>query len=292
MPRWVRSDTLLVRRGVRVGLFGLSYVGTPRVTLATNVAHLRFEDDSATAARLVPALRKRWRPQLVIEIGHTPGRDRLDAARLGRPGAARARGPGRGPVDGRPQPQLRPRRDRRRDRDDPGLAGPGGRRLRPHGGPGGRARRGAPCPAHHHLRRRGHARQHPRRRGWRTGTRAWRTLAATPIGRNARTLTRGRGGESTLGDLVADAMRAEAKADMAFTNSGGLRADLPAGTITRGSVYEVIPFDNTLVMVRLTGARVRDAARGRAWPMDGSPSRAGCATASTCRARRGSACCR
>ena len=72
MPRWARSDTLLVRRGVRVALFGLAYVGTPRVTLATNVAHLRFADDSATAARLVPALRKRWHPQLVIEIGHTP----------------------------------------------------------------------------------------------------------------------------------------------------------------------------------------------------------------------------
>jgi 2',3'-cyclic-nucleotide 2'-phosphodiesterase (5'-nucleotidase family) len=82
-------------------------------------------------------------------------------------------------------------------------------------------------------------------------------LAATPIGRNARTLTRGRGGESTLGDVVADAMRAEAKADAAFTNSGGLRADLPAGAITRGSVYEVIPFDNTLVIVKLTGAGVR-----------------------------------
>jgi 2',3'-cyclic-nucleotide 2'-phosphodiesterase / 3'-nucleotidase / 5'-nucleotidase len=62
MPRWARSDTLLVRRGVRVELFGLAYVGTPKVTLATNVAHLRFDDDSATAARLVPALRKRWHP--------------------------------------------------------------------------------------------------------------------------------------------------------------------------------------------------------------------------------------
>jgi len=81
-------------------------------------------------------------------------------------------------------------------------------------------------------------------------------LAATPIARNARTLTRGRGGESTLGDLAADAMRAEGKADMAFQNSGGLRADLPEGVITKGSVYDVMPFDNTLVVVKLTGAEV------------------------------------
>jgi 2',3'-cyclic-nucleotide 2'-phosphodiesterase (5'-nucleotidase family) len=82
-------------------------------------------------------------------------------------------------------------------------------------------------------------------------------IAAASIGRNARALTRSRDGESALGDVVADAMRAEAKADVAFTNNGGLRADLPAGAITRGTVYEVIPFDNTLVIVKLTGSELR-----------------------------------
>ena len=99
-------------------------------------------------------------------------------------------------------------------------------------------------------------------------------VAATPLGRNARALTRSRGGESTLGDVVADAMRAESGADFAFTNSGGLRADLPAGPITKGSVYDVIPFDNTLVLVKLTGAEVRrmledGLAHGRISPQSG-----------------------
>ena len=49
-PWWVRSDTTFARRGVRVSVLGLGYPGTPRVTLPANVAHLRFEDDSATAA--------------------------------------------------------------------------------------------------------------------------------------------------------------------------------------------------------------------------------------------------
>jgi 2',3'-cyclic-nucleotide 2'-phosphodiesterase/3'-nucleotidase/5'-nucleotidase len=99
-------------------------------------------------------------------------------------------------------------------------------------------------------------------------------VAAVPIGQNVRTLTRDRSGESTLGDVVADAMRAEGGADIAFTNSGGLRADLPAGPITKGAVYEVIPFDNTLVQVKLTGAQVRGLledglAYGRVSPQSG-----------------------
>jgi 5'-nucleotidase len=50
-PAWARADTTVTRRGVRVGLFGLAYPGTPHVTLAANVAHLRFDDDSTPPHR-------------------------------------------------------------------------------------------------------------------------------------------------------------------------------------------------------------------------------------------------
>jgi 2',3'-cyclic-nucleotide 2'-phosphodiesterase (5'-nucleotidase family) len=56
---------------------------------------------------------------------------------------------------------------------------------------------------------------------------------------------------------VADAMREQVKADLALQNSGGLRADLAAGIVTRGSVYEVMPFDNTIYTLDLTGAEVK-----------------------------------
>ena len=39
--------------------------------------------------------------------------------------------------------------------------------------------------------------------------------------------------------------------------SGGLRADLPAGPLTYGAVFEVMPFDNRLVAFHLTGAELR-----------------------------------
>ncbi len=65
--------------------------------------------------------------------------------------------------------------------------------------------------------------------------------------------------ESALGNLFTDAMLAGVPgADVAIHNvSGGLRADLPAGPLTYGRLYEVSPFDNLLISVPLTGAQVR-----------------------------------
>jgi 2',3'-cyclic-nucleotide 2'-phosphodiesterase (5'-nucleotidase family) len=45
--------------------------------------------------------------------------------------------------------------------------------------------------------------------------------------------------------------------DFALTNSGGLRTNIDAGDITFGEVFEVMPFDNTLVVVELDGNAVR-----------------------------------
>ncbi|HEX5204420.1 MAG TPA: 5'-nucleotidase C-terminal domain-containing protein, partial [Actinoplanes sp.] len=52
-------------------------------------------------------------------------------------------------------------------------------------------------------------------------------------------------------------LAAEPGADISVGNGGGLRADLPAGPLTYGSVFEVMPFDNVLVNVRLTGRQLR-----------------------------------
>ena len=60
--------------------------------------------------------------------------------------------------------------------------------------------------------------------------------------------------ETALADLITDGMLASVPgADVAFGNGGSLRADLPAGQLTYGSVYEVYPFDNRLVTLTLTG---------------------------------------
>jgi 2',3'-cyclic-nucleotide 2'-phosphodiesterase (5'-nucleotidase family) len=81
-------------------------------------------------------------------------------------------------------------------------------------------------------------------------------VAAQVLGQAGVALHRRRP-ESTIGDFITDAMRADVKADIAFQNPGGMRADLPAGPITRGEVYAVMPFDNTIVTIQMTGALVK-----------------------------------
>ncbi len=75
-----------------------------------------------------------------------------------------------------------------------------------------------------------------------------------------------RGGESTLGNFVADVQRESTGADIAFMNPGGLRTDLryassgagdADGNVTYREVATVQPFANTLVTLTLTGAQVR-----------------------------------
>ncbi len=60
--------------------------------------------------------------------------------------------------------------------------------------------------------------------------------------------------ESSLGDYVADVMRESVPGtQVAFTNSGGLRADLTPGPVTYGEVYDALPFQNRLVVLHATG---------------------------------------
>jgi 2',3'-cyclic-nucleotide 2'-phosphodiesterase (5'-nucleotidase family) len=56
-----------------------------------------------------------------------------------------------------------------------------------------------------------------------------------------------------LRTLVATALRDETKADAALMNVKGVRAGLPAGPITRESVYSMIPFENAVLTVKVKG---------------------------------------
>jgi 2',3'-cyclic-nucleotide 2'-phosphodiesterase (5'-nucleotidase family) len=67
------------------------------------------------------------------------------------------------------------------------------------------------------------------------------------------------GDEYPLGRLLADAYRNIGKADVAIMNNGGIRADLPAGPVSYGALFEVQPFQNRLVRVTVSGAVLREA---------------------------------
>lgn len=65
--------------------------------------------------------------------------------------------------------------------------------------------------------------------------------------------------ETNLGDLCADACRAETGADIAFANGGGVRANIEKGDITYGDIIAVNPFGNMLCVAEVTGQQVLDA---------------------------------
>lgn len=65
--------------------------------------------------------------------------------------------------------------------------------------------------------------------------------------------------ESGLGSWMADCYKDWAGVDAAFQNGGGMRADIPAGPVTLRHVFSVMPFDNSIVKLRMTGAQLRSA---------------------------------
>lgn len=66
-------------------------------------------------------------------------------------------------------------------------------------------------------------------------------------------------GPSLMGEWVCDIIRKHTGAQIAFQNGGGLRTSLPKGDLTVGSLYTLLPFDNTLVTAKLTGSQIKEA---------------------------------
>lgn len=66
-------------------------------------------------------------------------------------------------------------------------------------------------------------------------------------------------GESNLGNFLADVYRQAVGADCALVNSGGIRSDATygPGDVTKKDILSILPFENTLVKVRLTGAHIK-----------------------------------
>ncbi len=68
-----------------------------------------------------------------------------------------------------------------------------------------------------------------------------------------------KGSNTLLGAWAAEVQRQLGKADIAIQNGGGLRRTLAAGNITVGDLYEIMPFDNYLVVFDLSGAEIKKA---------------------------------
>ncbi|UCE02139.1 MAG: 5'-nucleotidase C-terminal domain-containing protein [Candidatus Latescibacterota bacterium] len=247
-PDWVRAATILERDGIRLGVVGFATPETPRVTLPQNVATLRFVPPERIAQAVIDSVRAQGVDLLMIlcHIGATQEPDTL-----------------RGPLV----------RLAHSVRDVDAIVG-----------------------GHTHTRVAGSAAGVPivvansRGRGlgkivlhW-NGRRVTRAeVAVVPIFSDSlrsphaavasfvdsvrslvrpyatRVLARAphRLDVEALANVVTDAMRAAVGADVALTNVGGLRTSLQAGPITEGDLFELIPFENTLVTARLHSNELR-----------------------------------
>lgn len=67
-----------------------------------------------------------------------------------------------------------------------------------------------------------------------------------------------RNAETALGDLAADAYRIMMDADIGIMNGGGLRAAIPEGDITLGTLFKVFPWGNLPCKVAVTGQTILD----------------------------------
>lgn len=86
-----------------------------------------------------------------------------------------------------------------------------------------------------------------------------RVIGKAPVDQTTSFYTKGNSQhESALGNWMTDVMRWKTGAQIAFHNSGGIRAIISAGPITKADVFKVSPFHNTLVVFKLTGQQIKD----------------------------------
>jgi 5'-nucleotidase len=77
------------------------------------------------------------------------------------------------------------------------------------------------------------------------------------VGETRINLERGDASKSLMGAMVVDAIREQAGADLGLQNTGGVRADIAPGQVTKRSCLAVLPFENQLVTASMKGEVLR-----------------------------------
>ncbi|HLV25776.1 MAG TPA: 5'-nucleotidase C-terminal domain-containing protein [Gemmatimonadales bacterium] len=248
VPSWIRTDTIVERGGLSIGIVGISTLETPSATRASNVAGLEFVDPAESIDRYTRALRLRG-ADMVVVVAHSGafcegGRfaacegEIVEIARqVKEPIAAIVSGHTHSVVNtvvnGIPIVQARSSGQAIAvlDLEPPEWKSSAqivsviADSLAPDGAVSALVRVAEANVAE---------------------------IVERPVAASARRLTRS-GAQHSLGNLIADAQRWASRADVAIMNNGGIRADLPLGDVSYGDVYSVQPFGNTLVRFTVTG---------------------------------------
>lgn len=81
----------------------------------------------------------------------------------------------------------------------------------------------------------------------------WKDKADKSLGVTIGHSKGGVGPEEKVGQMVARAWLEEVGGDVAIANKGGIRQAIPAGAITHATIWGVLPFDNRLMKLSVTG---------------------------------------
>lgn len=251
-PDFVRPYVIEERDGVKVGVIGLSYKDTPKTTLAKHVAGLEFKAYEETLARLIPEV-KAAGAEVIVVLFH----DTVETAKalfeahpeLAVNAVVAGQNHRKGVVRVGEVPIMNP--------------GPFGRSYGRFDIEVDRASRavkvsheivdvtgplGAPSfPPMATLEAIGESAKQKAKE-----------LDQSVLGKLSGPLPLGNFEESPLGHLVVDAwLAAFPEVDVAMCNHGALREPLGKGPVTLGAVTSVLPFENNLYIVRLTGKQLK-----------------------------------
>lgn len=250
-PAWLRSDTVVVRHGIRIGIIGAAGTHTPSTASKRKVGALRFLDPVPVYVERARALRASG-AQAIVFVLHDGGR-------------CESRGcSGSGLTIGERLAKLGA------DRPDVYVMGhahvnltfdlAGMPAVEPTSS--GRALAVVDVPigggaAHMEIRSVAASRVDGADAAVDSIVRVATARSAAKEQRAVGTLAaamRRNEPQNALGNFIADAMRVIGDGDVGLWNNGGIRADLPAGPVRFGDLHGVTPFGNTLVRVRVRGA--------------------------------------
>src|SRR5690242_16896449 len=277
-PAWAKPSVLVDVQGVKVGIIGLTTVDTPTVTNPLNVEHLEFLPGGPVAAREADALRARGATVVLVTAHAGPFPPSLEIQHI----AEAVSGKVDAIVSGHHHTTIGP----------PPLVVAGvpivqagtklqyfsiveltldgaGRVIGFAVNDGTFPKPGGPQPIlHSYLGRppvwRGREVRPDAKIAALLGgyDEKVRRLRESRVGTSEVDLRKGRDG--SLGNLVADALRSGAggglPADFGLQNSGGLRvAEIPKGPVSFGQIFDLYPFDNLQVVVKVSASAIRDA---------------------------------
>jgi 5'-nucleotidase/UDP-sugar diphosphatase len=252
-PSWVKPWIIEERDGVKVGIIGLSYAKTPQTTLAPHVQGLEFKPYGETLAKLVPELRAAGAELLVVLFHDTV--DEIEKVLLANPGlglnvviAGQNHRKGHKTVDG--ALVVNP--------------GPFGRSYVRFDVEVDRASRAVTRVAHEIVDVEGEVGAPEFAPDARlvaiaeSAMQKAQTLSGEVLGDVAGPLPVGTFENTPLGHMIVDAWLATfPQVDVAIMNHGSLRQPLGAGPITIGDLTSVLPFENNLFIVKVSGKQLK-----------------------------------